>query len=170
MKTIAVTSGKGGVGKTSLSTNLGIAMAQRGKRVVLFDADLGLANLDVMLGVKPKFTLEQVISGQVRLRDALTDGPGGIKFVAGGSGVEALVNLERYDLGLDYYREYAGKVRAVKRQEVQAAAAVRKLLVDHAAEKWGVQIVGLPTTSGGYMLDFRFRVLDAKKAAPLFVR
>lgn len=100
MKTIAVTSGKGGVGKTSLSTNLGISLAQRGKRVVLFDADLGLANLDVMLGIKPNYTLEQVLSGQVRLVEALTSGPGGVKFIAGGSGVEALVNLDQRHLHL----------------------------------------------------------------------
>lgn len=98
MKTIAITSGKGGVGKTSISTNLGITLSQSGKRVVLFDADLGLANLDVMLGTKPTHTLEQVLAGQVRLIDSMAEGPGGVKFIAGGSGVESLVNLDQRHL------------------------------------------------------------------------
>ena len=98
MRTIAVTSGKGGVGKTNISANLGIALAQRGKKVVIFDADLGLANLDVVLGVSAKFTLPHVLNGSKSLLEALTDGPGGIRFVAGGSGVEALVNLNGVQL------------------------------------------------------------------------
>lgn len=98
MRTIAITSGKGGVGKTSISTNLGILLSQSGKRVVLFDADLGLANLDVMLGTKPAYTLEQVLAGQVRLLDSMAQGPAGVKFIAGGSGVESLVNLDQRHL------------------------------------------------------------------------
>lgn len=100
MRSFAITSGKGGVGKTSISTNLGISLARRGKRVLLFDADLGLANLDVMLGVKPKATLEQVISGQVRLAEAVTEGPGGVRFIAGGSGIDALVHLNERHLNM----------------------------------------------------------------------
>lgn len=93
MRTIAVTSGKGGVGKSNLSSNLGIAFAERGKRVVVFDADLGLANVDVILGARAPYTLQHVISGEKSLAEIVTSGPGGIGFVAGGSGVESLINL-----------------------------------------------------------------------------
>lgn len=93
MRTIAITSGKGGVGKTNLSANLGIALALRGKRILLFDADLGLANLDVVLGCTAKGTLQNVLAGEMTLKDAISMGPSGVRFVAGGSGVEALVNL-----------------------------------------------------------------------------
>lgn len=93
MRTIAVTSGKGGVGKTNLSANLGIQLARKGRRVVIFDADLGLANLDVVLGVPATYTLQHVLSGERTLTQVLTDGPAGVRFIAGGSGVEALVNL-----------------------------------------------------------------------------
>lgn len=93
MRTFAVTSGKGGVGKTNLSANLAIALAQRGLRTLVFDADLGLANLDVVLGTRAPHTLQDVIAGEKRLLEIATPGPGGIQFVAGGSGVQALVNL-----------------------------------------------------------------------------
>jgi flagellar biosynthesis protein FlhG len=93
MRTIAVTSGKGGVGKSNLSSNLGIAFAEKGKRVVVFDADLGLANVDVILGARAPYTLQHVISGEKSLAEIVTSGPGGIGFVAGGSGVESLINL-----------------------------------------------------------------------------
>lgn len=93
MRTYAVTSGKGGVGKTNISANLAIALAKRGKRVVVFDADIGLANLDVMLGTKAEWTLQHVVAGQKRLGEVLTPGPGGIKFVAGGSGIESMMSL-----------------------------------------------------------------------------
>ncbi|MHB8636757.1 MAG: MinD/ParA family protein [Fimbriimonadaceae bacterium] len=93
MKVIAITSGKGGVGKTTVSANLAIALAGRDQRVTVFDADIGLANLDVMLGRPAKGTLQQVISGAKSLADVIEDGPGGIKFVGGGSGIETLINL-----------------------------------------------------------------------------
>ena len=98
MRTIAVTSGKGGVGKTNLSANLAIALTSLGKRVVVFDADLGLANLDVVLGTKSQFTLQHVLAGEKRLIEVVAPGPGGISFIAGGSGVQGLVNLNGQQL------------------------------------------------------------------------
>lgn len=93
MRTIAVTSGKGGVGKTNMSANLGIQLARRARRVVVFDADLGLANLDVVLGVNAPHSLQHVLTGEKTLAQIVTDGPGGVRFIAGGSGIEGLVNL-----------------------------------------------------------------------------
>ena len=93
MRVIAITSGKGGVGKTSLSANLAIALAGRDQRVAVFDADIGLANLDVMLGRPAKGTLQEVISGAKSIADVIEDGPGGIKFVGGGTGIETMISL-----------------------------------------------------------------------------
>lgn len=93
MKTIAITSGKGGVGKSNLSANLAISLASQGQRTTVFDADLGLANLDVVLGVRPEFTLHDVITGEKRIVEILQKGPGGINYVAGGSGIEALARM-----------------------------------------------------------------------------
>lgn len=93
MRSIAITSGKGGVGKTNISANLSVALARHRQRVVVFDADIGLANLDVVLGCKVESTLQNVLSGDKTLSQVLHPGPGGIRFVPGGSGIEALFNL-----------------------------------------------------------------------------
>lgn len=93
IQVIAVTGGKGGVGKTNVSVNLAMALADCGRRVMLLDADLGLANVDVLLGLSPKKTLENVVSGECELRDVLLQGPGGIRIVPAASGTPSMVNL-----------------------------------------------------------------------------
>lgn len=92
-RTIAVTSGKGGVGKTSLSINLGLALAAQGKRVILLDADLGLANINVAMGVRARYTLQDVLTGQRSIEQILIDGPGGIQIIPGASGIAELANI-----------------------------------------------------------------------------
>jgi flagellar biosynthesis protein FlhG len=86
-RVLAVTSGKGGVGKTFLSANLAAALAQRGERVLVLDADLGLANLDVMLNLAPKITLHDVFTGKSSLEDAILPAPGGFSALLAGSGM-----------------------------------------------------------------------------------
>ncbi|MBN1531654.1 MAG: MinD/ParA family protein [Spirochaetes bacterium] len=93
-KTIAVTSGKGGVGKTSVAVSLSIALAQGGSSVTLLDADLGLANINVILGIIPKYNLYHVIKGKKKLKDIVLDVPEGIKIIAGASGFHQLANLD----------------------------------------------------------------------------
>ena len=93
-KTIAITSGKGGVGKTSISVSLSIALAKGGSSVTLLDADLGLANINVILGIIPKYNLYHVIKGKKKLKDIVIDVPEGIKIIAGASGFHQLANLE----------------------------------------------------------------------------
>ena len=92
MRVIAVSSGKGGVGKSCMSVNLAIALSKQGKRVVLFDADLQLANIDVMIGLKSEFNLQHVINGEMSLREVMVQGPSGISIVTGGSGVTTLMH------------------------------------------------------------------------------
>lgn len=92
MRAIAITGGKGGVGKTTLSSGIAIALAQEGASTVLFDADLALANLDVVLGLRSEFTLQHVVNDEKTLREILHDGPGGVKVATGASGVGALMS------------------------------------------------------------------------------
>lgn len=92
--TVAITSGKGGVGKTSLAVNLALLMARSGRNVRLVDADFGLSNAEVLLGVKPRYTLDDVLRGLVDIRDAWTQVPGGVRLLSSGSGIEDMANLD----------------------------------------------------------------------------
>lgn len=93
VKVIAVTSGKGGVGKTNVAVNLAVSLARQGCATLLLDADLGLANVDVVLGLHPRATLSQVLSGELELADILLDGPAGLKVIPASSGVSRMADL-----------------------------------------------------------------------------
>jgi flagellar biosynthesis protein FlhG len=93
VQVIAVTGGKGGVGKTSVSVNLASAFASSGKRVMLLDGDLGLANVDVFLGLSPRHTMAHVLSGQRTLEEVILESQDGIQVVPGASGVADMANL-----------------------------------------------------------------------------
>lgn len=93
IRVLAVTGGKGGVGKTNISVNLSVALGELGRRVMLLDADLGLANIDVALGLHPQFDLSHVIRGERSLDEIIITGPAGIQVVPAASGVREMVSL-----------------------------------------------------------------------------
>jgi flagellar biosynthesis protein FlhG len=93
VRVITVTSGKGGVGKTNVSVNLAMALIESGKEVMIMDADLGLANVDVMLGLHPRFNLSHVINGEMSLEDIILEGPSGLKLVPAASGAQVMAGL-----------------------------------------------------------------------------
>ncbi len=95
-RTIAVLSGKGGVGKTNIAANLAIALARRGRRILLVDGDVSLANIDLLMGVIPRFTLEHVLSGEKTLEEIVVDSYAGIRLVPAASGVQELANLDDF--------------------------------------------------------------------------
>ncbi len=96
LRVIAVTSGKGGVGKSNVVVNLGLALARQGLKVLLIDADLGLANLDILLGLTPRFTMQDLLSLRKSLAEVMVEGPEGIKILPASSGIPELVDLDEY--------------------------------------------------------------------------
>lgn len=92
---VAVTSGKGGVGKTSLVVNMGLTLAQAGYRTVIIDADLGLSNVEVLLGIIPPYSIYDILFGQKTMEDILASGPFNLKIAAGGTGFQELANLDQ---------------------------------------------------------------------------
>ncbi|MFT6778097.1 MAG: flagellar biosynthesis protein FlhG [Paraglaciecola sp.] len=121
IKVIAVTGGKGGVGKTNVTLNTAISLAQQGKRVMVLDADLGLANVDVLLGLRVEKNLSHVLSGECTLDEVLVEGPYGIKIAPASSGSQSMTELTP--------TEHAGLIRAFS--ELQSQIDV--LIVDTAA-------------------------------------
>ncbi len=121
VKVIAVTSGKGGVGKTNVSVNLSVSLSEAGRHVMLMDADLGLANVDVMLGMNPRVNLSHVIAGECSLEEIILRGPADIMVVPASSGVKRLSELNTV--------EHAGLIRAFS----ELNHTIDTLVVDTAA-------------------------------------
>ena len=93
VKVIAVSGGKGGIGKSNVSVNLAVGLAKLGRSVMLLDADLGMANIDIMLGIQPEYDLQHVISGQCTLEEVIFDGPFGIKIIPASTGIGKMADL-----------------------------------------------------------------------------
>ena len=104
IRVIAVTGGKGGVGKTNVSINLAVSMSEMGRRVMILDADLGLANIDIALGLHSEYDLSHVLSGERSLNEVILDGPAGVRVVPASSGVQEMAELSR--------AEHAGLINA----------------------------------------------------------
>lgn len=118
---IAVTSGKGGVGKTNFTINFALALMAYNQKVIVLDADLGLANIDVVLGVAPKYNLYHVLKGEKSIKEVVATGPQGLQLIAGGSGIQELANLRRWQV-----EQFIGKL-----DELEGLADI--LIIDTAA-------------------------------------
>ena len=121
VQVIAVTGGKGGVGKSNVSVNTAVCMAELGRKVIVLDGDLGLANIDILLGIRATKTISDVLSGFCSLEDIMIDGPSGIKIIPASSGTADMANIGP--------REHAGIIHAFSELD----ADVDTLIVDTAA-------------------------------------
>ena len=92
---IAIASGKGGVGKTTIAVNLALTLTKMGSKVALFDTDFGLANSHIMLGINPKKTIRDLIKNNASINEVIENGPAGLRFISGGSGLIDILNIEK---------------------------------------------------------------------------
>lgn len=140
IKVIAVSGGKGGVGKTNVSLNTSIALAKQGKKVLVLDADLGLANVDVMLGLRVQKNISHVLSGDCELDDIIIEGPCGVKIIPATSGTQSMVDLTP--------SEHAGLIRAFSDMQtdfdvliVDTAAGISDMVLSFARASQDVMLV-----------------------------
>ncbi len=139
-KVIAITGGKGGVGKTNITLNTAISLAKQGKRVMVLDADLGLANVDVMLGLRVDKNLSHVLSGECTLQEVLVQGPYGIQIAPAASGTQSMVELTS--------TEHVGLIRAFSELEdsvdvfiIDTAAGISDMVLSFARASQDVVVV-----------------------------
>jgi len=142
-RVIAITSGKGGVGKTSIVANLGYAFTKLGKKVLILDADLGLGNLDVLLGLAPKYNLSHVILGEKNIEEILVEGPGRMKILPASSGIQELTNLTR-EQKIDIFTQLDSLVNSVDVLFIDTAAGISSNVMDFNATAQEIVVVVSP--------------------------
>ena len=142
-RVIAITSGKGGVGKTSIVANLGYAFAKMGKKVLILDADLGLGNLDVLLGLAPKYNLSHVVMGEKKIEDILVEGPGKMKILPASSGIQELTHLTR-DQKIQMFTQLDGLIDSVDILFIDTAAGISPNVMDFNATAQEIVVVVSP--------------------------
>lgn len=142
-RVIAITSGKGGVGKTSIVANLGYAFTRLGKKVLILDADLGLGNLDVLLGLAPRYNLSHVVMGERSIEEILVDGPGQMKILPASSGIQELTQLTR-EQKIDILTQLDSLVDSVDILFIDTAAGISTNVMDFNATAQEIVVVVSP--------------------------
>lgn len=165
---IAVASGKGGVGKTFIATNLSIALAGQGHRVILFDMDMGLANADIVLGVEAAGTWSDVISGHRGVDEIVVEAPGGIAFVPGSSGIAHLADLSEFER----HKLLAAMERVEVRYDIavlDCGAGISRNVLSFIAAADTVLVITTPEPTAltdGYALIKAFAQMASLRTAP----
>lgn len=142
-RVIAVTSGKGGVGKTNIVANLGYAFARMGKKVLILDADLGLGNLDVLLGLAPKYNLSHVIMGEKSVSDIIVEGPGDMLILPASSGIQELTQLTPQQK-IEILSELDGMIDSVDLLLIDTAAGISSNVMDFSVTAQEIIVVVSP--------------------------
>ncbi len=146
-ESLAIASGKGGVGKTTVAVNLALTFAMNQKRCILLDADLGMANSHILLGLQPEKTIAEVIEGRAKLNDIIIDAPKNLKFLSGGSGLTELLSLDK-SKRLNFIRNFDQLSESFEHLliDVSAGAEDGSLNIISAADRILVVLVNEPTS------------------------
>lgn len=147
MRILSITGGKGGIGKTTISVNLSIAYAKMGKKVLLFDADLGLANVDVLLGLKPKMNLHDYMMGNCELSDICMQGPHGLKIIPAASGIQKMAELSSME-SVEIIRSFSSITDEIDVMVIDLASGISSQVIDmtHASQDILVVICNDPAS------------------------
>lgn len=140
---ISITSGKGGVGKTNIVANLGYQLSRAGQRVLILDADLGLGNLDILVGLAPRYNLSHVISGEKRLDEIIVEGPGQLRILPAASGLQELTQLSR-DQKMSMLYELDRILDAVDVLLIDSAAGISATVMDFSVSAQEIMVVVTP--------------------------
>ena len=140
---LAITSGKGGVGKTNIAANLAICLAASGKKVLLVDADLSLGNLDVVMNVKSKYNISHLISGRKSIKEIIHIGPEGVEIICGGSGLEQLANINEFQRQR-LLKELSGLGNDSEAIVIDTAAGISKSVIGFCLAADHVMVVTTP--------------------------
>ncbi len=170
-RVISITSGKGGVGKTNIVANLGYQLSRAGKRVLILDADLGLGNLDILLGLAPRFNLSHVIFGEKRLADIIVEGPGGLQILPASSGIQELTQLS-VGQKLEILSEIDRLVDSVDILLIDSAAGISPNVLDFSVTASDILIVVTPeptSITDAYALMKVLSVKYAEKSCKVLV-
>jgi flagellar biosynthesis protein FlhG len=142
-RVIAITSGKGGVGKTNIVANLGYAFSKQGKKVLVLDADIGLGNLDVLLGMAPKYNLSHVILGEKRLEEIIISGPGDMQILPASSGIQELTSLS-HNQKIKLLTEIDALIDSVDVLFIDTAAGISSNVMDFSVTAHEIIVVVSP--------------------------
>jgi flagellar biosynthesis protein FlhG len=167
-KSIAITSGKGGVGKSNICLALGMALSRLGRKTLILDADLGLANIHILLGISPSRTLSHYVKKECSLADVVSEGPGGLHIIPASSGLEAMADLEPMQLGL-LVRELADLERTYDILLIDTGAGIGRVVTEFVcAADMGLLVVTPEPTSlaDAYAM---IKVLHGKRKSDLSV-
>lgn len=147
MRVVSVTGGKGGIGKTTISINLALAFARKKKKVLLFDADLGLANVDVMLGLKARKNLHDYLSGNCALEDVFLTGPYGLNIIPAASGIQKMADLSSAET-MELIRSFSSLTNEIDVMIVDQASGISSQVMDftHASQDIVVVICNEPAS------------------------
>lgn len=142
-RVISITSGKGGVGKTSIVANLGYELGMLGKRVMILDADMGLGNIDILLGLAPKYNLSHFLAGEKKLAEVIVEGPGNMQILPAASGIQKLAELPRKD-SLRILRELDRLMDSIDILLIDTAAGISSNVMDFNAIAHDIMVVVSP--------------------------